>query len=463
MNTHCIFCPNELNGSDEHIIPQSINGQLHSKNLICSDCNNLFGVKVDPVIKETLSFLLHALKIGNVKNLVVQDEEGTSYLMDNVTGKLKHLKPEIGTVTRNDGKIAICVSGPDEISTYKALATKAVRTFGMAALKGEYSASKSTKINTSLSASAEIKITPKLLLALNKIIIEYYCHCDLERELIKPLIIDVGKLDESLTNIKICNTSHNVRKPGNTEISHLIVIRSDGTRKIIYAYVEIFNSICGYTVLVENYEGVKINFVYHQDALNKAVLSEEISINLDAIEEQPAELADNINMLFSRFEDRNIYEQVSLICKDIKDELDVELDKGAISKEDHEKTYIERATKAMAHLMVFVYPDAVEDFNQKELKEIHYIHSLIREDKIEKFKFFYHQFVGHEFTFEEDDAMYKMEEFIFAKHRPRNGINMLKVYCCFVSQKDSSKKYWLATDVFKFTGVPFLPDEFDWL
>ncbi|WP_029285931.1 HNH endonuclease [Pedobacter sp. R20-19] len=463
MRDICVFCKNVLDGSDEHIIPQSINGQLHSKELICSNCNNLFGVKVDPILKETLGVLLHVLKIGNSKNLVVKDEEGTPYLIDNTSGKLKQIKPQVTTIKRDDGKIQINVIGPDEISTYKAMATKAVRTVGMAALKGEFSTSKSQKINISLSADAEIKIDGKFLLALNKIIVEYYCYCNLNQEWIEPLISSIAKLQENFSNIQICNTSHNIRKPESTEISHLIVIRSDEVKKIIYAYIEIFTVICGYVILVENYEGEKVDFVYHQDAITKEILEMEIDVKIDNIEEQPAEFEHNINALFDRHEDRHIYEQVSLMCKDIKDELDIELERGAITEDEHEKKYVERATKMIAHMMVFVFPDAVEDFNLKELKEINYIHSLIKADKIEEFKFFYHQFIGHEFTFEGNESIYKMENFVFARHRPRNDVHMLKVYCCFVSEKDGSKEYWPATDVFKFTGVPFLPDYFVWL
>lgn len=463
MEGTCIFCPNELNGSDEHIIPQSVNGQLHSKEIICSECNNKFGVNVDPIIKETLTFILHVLKIGNKKKLVVQDEAGTSYLVDNVTGKIKHIKPEISTFKVDEDKIGITVSGADEINTYKALAKKAVRMFGMGALKGKYSVTKSSKVNTALSTKAEIITSPQLILALNKIIIEYFCYCGLEKALIQPLVNSVAKLDENLENLRICNTSHNVRKPGNTEISHLIVIRSDEEKKIIYGYTEIFNIICGYTVLVDNYEGDKIDFVYHQDAITKETISGEIILNIDLVEQIPKEFSHNINALFVRHEDRNIYEHVSLICEDIKTELDLMLDKQEITNKEHENIYIDRATKAIAELMVFVYPDAVEDFSEKELKEVNYIHSLIRADKIEEFKYFYHQFIGHEFKFEDDNTIYKMDEFVFAKHRPRNGAEMVKVYCSFTSETGAAKKHWLATEVFKYSGVPFLPDDFVWL
>lgn len=65
MSEACIFCTKQLDNSDEHIIPQSINGRIHSKRLICQKCNHDFGTNLDPIIKETFGFLLHVLKIGN--------------------------------------------------------------------------------------------------------------------------------------------------------------------------------------------------------------------------------------------------------------------------------------------------------------------------------------------------------------------------------------------------------------
>ena len=56
---NCLFCKNPLDGSDEHIIPDSLNGRIHSKKIICYNCNsNVFGKKIDPVGKEFFDYLL---------------------------------------------------------------------------------------------------------------------------------------------------------------------------------------------------------------------------------------------------------------------------------------------------------------------------------------------------------------------------------------------------------------------
>ncbi len=52
----CIFCGQPLtrrNRSEEHIIPENIGGKLTSRNIICSNCNNNFGRKIDNFLLET--------------------------------------------------------------------------------------------------------------------------------------------------------------------------------------------------------------------------------------------------------------------------------------------------------------------------------------------------------------------------------------------------------------------------
>ncbi|WP_367182322.1 HNH endonuclease [uncultured Aquimarina sp.] len=54
----CFFCTNDLDNSDEHIILNSLNGKLHSKEIICSECNNFFGAKLDSVAKDFFNPIL---------------------------------------------------------------------------------------------------------------------------------------------------------------------------------------------------------------------------------------------------------------------------------------------------------------------------------------------------------------------------------------------------------------------
>lgn len=66
----CIFCTNPLDGSDEHIIPESLNGRLHSKEIICHDCNvKKFGSNVDTILSQTFSQFILLLGLKNARTL----------------------------------------------------------------------------------------------------------------------------------------------------------------------------------------------------------------------------------------------------------------------------------------------------------------------------------------------------------------------------------------------------------
>lgn len=76
-----IFCGNPNNGSDERIFPDCINERLHSKEIICHDCNsNKFGVKINPRIKELFGFFMSTCGLNNAQGLH-ETHEGTKSLM----------------------------------------------------------------------------------------------------------------------------------------------------------------------------------------------------------------------------------------------------------------------------------------------------------------------------------------------------------------------------------------------
>ncbi|WP_198973099.1 hypothetical protein, partial [Xylophilus sp. ASV27] len=149
-----------------------------------------------------------------------------------------------------------------------------------------------------------------LRLALNKIIVEYYCHCGLDRTSIKAMINAVDQLDVGIENIRYCNSSQLMRKPSDNEISHLIIIRSDKNRKILYAYIELFNIVCGFIMLQENYQGNPVNYVYHQDAITRKSLTEEVSVDLDQMEDIFAGIEHNVDTFAERHQSRIVMDSI---------------------------------------------------------------------------------------------------------------------------------------------------------
>jgi hypothetical protein len=90
---NCLYCPNPLNGSDEHIILSAIGGRKSSTQILCSRCNNEFGSTIDATLLEALQYFTLIInppsrRRDNAQKLLVTDDKGDVYQM-RAGGKLK--------------------------------------------------------------------------------------------------------------------------------------------------------------------------------------------------------------------------------------------------------------------------------------------------------------------------------------------------------------------------------------
>jgi hypothetical protein len=238
----CIFCNNDLDNSDEHILPESINGRIHSKKIICSVCNSkVFGEKIDPVLAELFKPIIHVLDLKNAKAIQAEDEVGNKYLIQK-KGKIKQLKPEIKFEKKEDG-IYFSIKGKEE-DIIKYLTKKLQRQ------KNRYNPIKPLNYKKvevkkieekmpTLTFKYKFDISHLLIIELYKIALEYYTYIGLDINKIKPLLRKVHSLDEDLDEIVFCNFFGEVRMIDQNEVSHIILIKSNKEHKLIYAYIEL--------------------------------------------------------------------------------------------------------------------------------------------------------------------------------------------------------------------------------
>ncbi|MEH3112610.1 HNH endonuclease [Pedobacter terrae] len=288
MRQTCIFCAKPLDNSDEHIIPDSLNGRLHTKELICKKCNAHFGTNLDPILKEALGAQLHFLGFDNAPSLILSDDKGEKYKLDK-NGKITGIKVTAEKIEQ-DGMPGVAVSGQMEQAA-KAFAKKMVRTFGKeetlnAVMNRQFVVVEKQIVPNELVAENPLQVTPRLLLAIEKIMVEYYAHCGLNIESISDRLESIYQIDESKANVKLCNFRQQVRKPATDETSHLILIRSIPETKQLIAYLELFNVLCAYTILDNDYSGPDVDFSYHQDALTGDKLDQKVELHLENTEEQ---------------------------------------------------------------------------------------------------------------------------------------------------------------------------------
>lgn len=91
----CLFCNNQNDNSDEHIILNSLNGRLHSKEIICSNCNNFFGSELDKFGKDFFNPILLLLDFKNASGIKAEDIDGDENYILKRSSKIQQIKPKI--------------------------------------------------------------------------------------------------------------------------------------------------------------------------------------------------------------------------------------------------------------------------------------------------------------------------------------------------------------------------------
>jgi hypothetical protein len=445
--SNCIFCNNPLDNSDEHIIPDCLNGRLRSTKLICHTCNTKkFGRELDPIVKQLFNTTLLVLGLKNANSVHSEDPEGTKYLYRK-TGEVSHIKPEL-TEVKKDGKTYIIVDGDKKNAVkYFAKHTAELLKMGYKPLKFDV-----TEINGSappLRIESNFEITKEIILELNKIAIEFYAHSGLELSQVKHISERVNALDTELNNVIFCNREGEIRTIGQQEISHLIVLRTNknGT---LYCYIELFNIICAYIKLYDNCDKT-INYIYHQDAITGEQFANNVTLNLEA---EPANKNDTesfellINAVFDRLRERNFFSITNEIYSDIKIKTEKEVKDGSIAENDFAETYINRCCEALAQLSVHDFPYMIEDFKDEENHELNYIHSNLQDTQFDKFCELNQHIIGLKVNFP-DEGEYFLDSFHKRPFLKRNGITLVKVYCILTHSETKKKKYLPYRDFFE--------------
>ncbi len=446
----CIFCNNDLDNSDEHILPVSINGRIHSKKIICSICNlNVFGEKVDPVLAELFKPIIHVLDLKNSRAIQAEDEDGNKYLIQK-KGKVKQLKPEIKFEKKEDG-IHFSIKGKEEdIINYL---TKRVQR-----QKNKYNPIKPLKYKKvevkkieekmpTLSFEYKFEISHLLIIELYKIALEYYAYIGLDINIIKPLLRKVHDLDENFNEIVFCNFFGEVRMIDQNEISHLIVIKSNKEERIIYAYIELFNTVCAFIPLVNNYTGNEIDYCYKQDCITGEKIDTPTKINTEPkniIENQIQYTHEDfsllINLLFLRHATRSFEENIDQSIVEIFKEVQKEVESEKIKESDLAEVYIKRCSDFIARSSIYHFPYVIEDSKSEENNYINYMHSNLNESYFDSFCDANKHLIGTKIQFENGE-LFTFDKFVKHPILERNKIRIVKVFCLLINDENMNKKY----------------------
>ncbi|NDP28637.1 MAG: HNH endonuclease [Flavobacterium sp.] len=445
----CTFCKNPIDGSNEHIFPDSINGKLQSKNIICSVCNSkVFGENVDPVLAEIFKPIIHALKLKNARGLIFTDESGNKFLIQK-GGEAKQLKPEI-KFERVGNEIHFSIKGEEKdiVNYLKKRQSRSKNRFSKSTkLEIKYFEVKEVQTNnTILSAEYKIEITPRLILELNKIALEFYAHSGLDLDLIQDLAVRVHLLDENLDNVLFCNLDGQVRIIEQDEISHLIILRHDKKSNTVFCYIELFNIICAYIPLVEGFKGSFDENAYRQDVITGQTLDIDFKLNISPGDissihtySSYEEFGLMSTLFFQRLATRQYAENFDNVFKAILDEILNEIEKGKLVEKQLREEYLKRVSEYIGQTSAVGFPYVVEDFKLELDDRINHINSNISEDKLQKFLTANDNLIGLNFLIEEKILFFK--GFFSTLILERNNVRIHKVFCLLENKEDGTRQY----------------------
>ncbi|QPH37859.1 HNH endonuclease [Pedobacter endophyticus] len=438
----CIFCKSPLDGSDEHIIPQSVNGKLHSKDLICHDCNsNFFGRKIDPVIKKTLEPIINLLCWNNSRQMVSEDINGRQYLTKD--GQSKPVKP-IKTEEFVDTKKVIRISGDVE-NTIKMFQKEVGRLKSEGQALAEYSISMPQNTTPFLRTPFTIDLSPELILLMNKIACEFYVHSQLDYQPVEALCSRVRHADNGLGNVIFCNQKNEIRDHASSEVSHLIHLQNDKETKQIFAYIEIFNVLCCVVILTNNYHGDDISFTYHQDAMTSERFSNHVNLKMSLAEilAYPFESSGFgylLNSMMFNLRDREFNE----VVKDEFNKIKRLLGEQELTVEEHDEKWIQQTTKLIAELTVFDFPYILEDQEDEENDEYNYVHSNFREAIVDQFTNEHHFLLGK--LIKTKHATFTVRDFFLQPIIVKKNKQLITIFVVLENNQTKDKSYVKVAD-----------------
>jgi hypothetical protein len=283
-NNYCYSCKEIIasyNRSQEHIIPNSIGGQIKSDKLLCKSCNENFGNGIDKILNNQLGFfgvLLNIKRDRTPEKLYVKGEYDTGevrYVGTGMKGGYKIIIP----VKKNDiiEYVDIYPKTEQEFNRLKKQQEKSLKKIFKDIKTEEYSEYNEKKLLFSTEKNPITIGGNDFFRAICKIVVNFY-------------ISQGGILNQVSGLIDFISNNNNVaksifyypdleilqREPD--EIAYIIYIQGDSKEKIAYSYIELFSSHCIWVNIDENYKGVDFEFKYCYDLINEKEIQKKLDL-----------------------------------------------------------------------------------------------------------------------------------------------------------------------------------------
>lgn len=270
--------------SEEHILPNFLGGHLTSWQLLCNHCNNILGWELDSELDRQL--LLHELfefKIDRHRQPggyvpAYTTESGKKILVERGM-KWKHFKPIID------------ISDKGEINKIVCQTLKEARTI-LTGLKRRYP---NIDVEENLREFKHVEEYlgeridfpnrtiggPIVRRAIAKIALGYYLRGGGDVNLVRDLreYVITGKATGIHVDFYYCFSSIHDLAPD--EVSHILFIRGDRKKGLLYCYIELFNTFNFIVLLSRDFEGPDFSSQYAYNVVGgNEIVGKKISVKL---------------------------------------------------------------------------------------------------------------------------------------------------------------------------------------
>lgn len=267
--------------SKEHIIPNFCGGHLTSDNLLCKGCNEELGTELEGHLSKKLLFheLFHfKLDRGKQENGFIEaytSESRTKVLVNKDLFWRRTGKPhEI-----QNGKLEIRASTKKEVKNILV---------GLARKNPKINVEEFLKSATESESHLEERVDfndrtiggKKVHRAITKIAVNFYLHKYRRRELIEDPIDYVCNSNVTNHYTTFYSSLTPLYELKEDEITHILFLRGDKKKKLLYCYVELFSVVSFIVMLNRDYDEENFSETYCYNVLKNEIIEKEVNLIL---------------------------------------------------------------------------------------------------------------------------------------------------------------------------------------
>lgn len=277
--TYCYNCDvllSEKNKTIEHIIPNSIGGRLRSSELICKNCNSIFGLTLDAEVAKQFENLCAFLNIerDRPKDYIIKNTKTDSgEVFHLINGRNPTLvKPKI-TVTEQ----GINVTARDRKHAKQILNGLKRKYKNLDVTGAKFQDNKhffEEDLNVDFSVGGNI-----FLQGIAKIVINVFLHFKKDYSKHLKNLIQILKQETQNQNHIHFYFIPDAYQWKEDEVVHYIQIKACEKKKILYSYVVLFSAYAFIINIDDNYEGSSWDCHYSFDLISQSTTTTHIEID----------------------------------------------------------------------------------------------------------------------------------------------------------------------------------------